>query len=340
MESMGKQKCYFLLTMDCERVQNKNSYPAGPLSWQESEKNIVAFGKISLKFGYKATFFAVPEAAEKHANTFKELIKSGHEIGLHLHPQTFRYGVNENLGNLPYEMQFRIIKDARDVFEDAMGFLPSSFRSGYFSASHDTFRALSALGFKRGSCVIPGRHLSGSGGNWKGWSGQCKYIDSYFEVPVTTRHCKKSLSWFFYLQSVKDLMIKGFFFAAVKKSVMPIYHMIRLVNSGASNFHGKNENEDFILDLRIENGENLVLRYVLTHQLNMMKRESDFPVLASFTHNYINYTDAHYGKHEFGISRKKCLVQVLDYLNNRKDISVKSMTLSELQNEYDKEFVK
>jgi len=334
--STGKQNCYFLLTMDCERVQKKNFYPAGPPSWKESENNIVAFGEIALKFGYKATFFAVPEAVEKHSNIFRELIKYGHEVGLHLHPETFRFGVNEYLGNLPYNMQFRIIKDARDVFSKAMGFLPSSFRPGFFSANHDTFRALTELGFRRGNCVIPGRYLSGTGGNWKGWYGQCSYINSYFEAPLTVRHYKKGLSWFFHLQSVMDTMINGFFFAAVKKSIIPVYNMIRHMNSGLNNFHIKNENKDFILDLRIENGEYLVLRYVVAPELNRVKRESDFPVLMSLTHNYINYTDAHYGKRELGISRKKCLVRMLDYLNNRKDVSVKSRTLDELQNEYDR----
>ena len=339
-ESMVEPKCYFLLTMDCERVQDKDSYPVGPLSWQESEENIVAFGGISLRFGYKATFFAVPEAAERHAGIFRELIRSGHEIGLHLHPDTFRYGVNENLGNLPYEAQFRIIKDARDVFKDAMGFLPTSFRSGYFSASCDTFRALSELGFKRGSCVIPGRHLSGSGGNWKEWSGQCKYIDRYFEAPVTAIQYKRSLSWLINLQSVKDLMANGFFFAAAKKSVIPIYRMIKPLDKGAGNVRNKNEKEALVLDLRIENGEDLALRYLLAPRLNMTKSGSDFPVLTSFTHNYVNYTGAHYGKHEYGVSRKICLEKILRYLNDRKDISVKPATLCELQNEYDKIFAK
>lgn len=339
MESVEKPKWHFLLTMDCERVQNKNSYPAGPLSWQESEENIVAFSKISLKFGYQATFFAVPEAAEKHASIFKEFMSSGHEVGLHLHPQTFRQGVNENLGNLPYETQYRIINDARDAFKNAMGFFPASFRSGYFSANRDTFRALAALGFKRGSCVVPGRHLPGSGGNWKGWSGQCKYIDSYFEVPVTTVSGKKISSRFFYLQGVKDLVNNGFFLAAVKKSLIPVYRMIRFANPRGS-LQGKNEKEDFVLDLKIENGENLVLPHIIIPQLNMGKNGLDFQVLTAVTHNYINYTDAHYGRHESGMSRKKCLVQMLAYLNDRKDISVKSMTLSELQNEFDQESVK
>jgi len=312
--------------MDCERIQNKGFYPAGPLSWRESEENIISFAQTALAFGYKATFFAVPEAAEQHADIFRGLIRCGHEVGLHLHPDTFRLGINEYLGNLPYNIQYKIIKDARDVFESAMGFLPTSFRSGYFSANQDTFRALEVLGFKGGSSVMPGRHLKESGSDWEGWPRCCHYINSYFEVPVTVRYVNRIMFGRFFVQTLVHLMIRGLFFTAIKKAAY--------LSSRNSTF--KTRNSKFLLDLRIENCEHTTLRGIIIAELKRMKKEEIFPVLTSLTHSYTNYTNRSHRKHDYGRSRSKCLMRLLGEMNNLQDITVKSMTLSELQNEYDR----
>lgn len=325
MKPVQQKICYFLLTMDCERVQNKDFYPTGPLSWEESERNIIAFGDTVQHYGFKATFFAVPEAVEQHANIFKQLIKSGHEVGLHLHPNTFRFGINEYLGNLPRDIQYTVLKEARDAFEGAMGYQPSSFRPGYFSANQDTFQVLEELNFKRGSSIFPGRHLLGSGGNWIGWLRHCQYINSYFDAPITVSYFHKILFGFYYVQNVIQLMARGFFFAAIRKAA--------ILKTVISKF--KVKKRQLLIDLRIENGEYLMFRRIIDAELNRMMQEGTFPVLTSLTHSYINYTDCSYGNHEQGRSRKKCLERILGYLNKHKDITIGSKTLSELQIEYD-----
>lgn len=320
---------YFLLTMDCERVPNKDFYPRGPLSWQESERNIIAFGETALEFGYKVTYFAVPEAVEQHADIFKRLINSGHEVGLHLHPHTFRFGINEHLANLPYDLQFKIIEEARDVFEGVMGFPPSTFRAGYFSANQDTFRALVELGFKRGSSSIPGRQSLQSGNYWKDWPRHCRYVNSYFEVPLTVHYANWAMFGTFCLQSLFPLMVRGLLLSAGRKA-------INLSKFSSMLSQRKNK---ILLDLRIDECEYSMLRKIILAEIRRMKEAKTFPIFNALTHSHVNYTDHSHRKDEYGRSRKKCLKHLLDYLNNLQDITIKSTTLGELQNEYDRQEV-
>ncbi len=325
-----KPKCYSLLSMDCERVQNKNTYPAGPLSWSESEVNIIGFAETASSCGHKATFFAVPEAAKAHSDIFSSLQSKGHEVGLHLHPQTFKNGTDANLATLSYKQQLSIIGEAHSAFENAMGFAPTSFRAGYFSANKDTFRVLSKLGFTRGSSVFPGRNSSECDSNWQGRSTQCSYEDNYFEAPLSTRPHSTNTSRQLYISQIKDLLNKGFYFEAAKKSAIPLYQKIR--------FPSTRRNDTKVLDLRIEHGASILLSHLIIPLLDNEIRDSTFPTLSSFTHNYVNFSGNNKKGSEYGVSRNKCLEQILTYLNDRNDILVTSLTLSQLHEEYDKMF--
>ncbi len=130
------------ITMDCERVQEKGVYPAGPESWGESIDNIFALADIVSDYNYRVIYYAVPEAAEAHVISFKDLKRDGHTIGLHLHSQTYRNGINANLGDLSYNTQYDLIANAYYDFKDALGFAPIHFRPGYFSHNIDTIRVI------------------------------------------------------------------------------------------------------------------------------------------------------------------------------------------------------
>ena len=67
-----------MLTMDCERVRDSEFYPAGPATWQESARNISAFADVAEEYGFRVTFFSVPEAVEAHGDLFKKLLALGH----------------------------------------------------------------------------------------------------------------------------------------------------------------------------------------------------------------------------------------------------------------------
>ena len=130
------------LTMDCETVQKRGVYPAGPESWWDSGINIWNFVDIVEFYGYTATFYVTPEAAEAHTDTFRALSEHGHKVGLHLHPQTYRNGIDSNLGGLSYDTQYQLIANAYHDFKAALGFAPIHFRPGCFSHNTDTIRVI------------------------------------------------------------------------------------------------------------------------------------------------------------------------------------------------------
>ncbi len=128
------------LTMDCETVQKRGVYPAGPESWEESAVNIWSFADIVESYDHTATFYATPEAAENHVDQFRALKKIGHKVGLHLHPQTYRDGIDSNLGDLSFMEQYSLMVNAYYDFKAALGFAPIHFRPGCFSHNEDTVR--------------------------------------------------------------------------------------------------------------------------------------------------------------------------------------------------------
>ena len=312
------------LTMDCERVRESEFYPAGPVSWEESARNIAAFAAIVEEYGCRATFFAVPEAVEAHVELFQRLIAAGHEVGLHLHPHTFRYGVNEYLGNLPYDRQFDIVREARDAFAAALGFPPTSFRPGHFSANADTFRILSSLGFLRGSSVIPGRHLTGTGGDWRNWPRRCQYVGSVFEVPVTVQHVHGGRFVAHAARHALRLASHGFVFDAVRNFVLAV--------SGGTNGSTKAAR---LVDLRIESGSYGLTRAVIDAEVTGIRASGLAGMLTAVTHSYVNYAAQDRGTREHGMSRRSHLRRMLADLKRRSDVVVTSRTLSGLQRDFD-----
>jgi hypothetical protein len=312
-----------MLTMDCERVRDNPFYPAGPASWDESERNITAFAEIASAHGFRVTYFAVPEAIEAHAGLFKALILSGHEVGLHLHPNSFRYGVNEYLANLPIDVQLSLLSDARDSFDAAMGFRPTSFRPGHFSANAGTFRALTSLGFQRTSAGIPGRHLRETGGDWSTWPRHCHYVEAIFEVPVTVHYLRGTL-----------LRLHGATYAlslARRRFVVEALRVAEGVFRGEAKF-GTVQGRALV-DLRIEEGSGGLLNEIITAEVDRMTDEP-LPMLAAVTHSYVNFSSADGGSREHGMSRRRHVTRMLQRLAPGSG-TFTSRTLSELQRDFD-----
>jgi len=314
-----------VLTMDCERVRTSQFYPAGPLSWEESARNISAFAGVVERHGCRATLFEVPEAIEAHADLFKQLLAAGHEVGLHLHPHTFRHGVNEYLGNLPEDRQAAILAEAKHAFEAAMGFAPTSFRPGHFSANADTFRILASLGFSRGSSGIPGRYRAGTGSDWRDWPRQCHYVGSVFEVPVTV-HRVPLARWRAYATwHALTLARRGFVVDALRGMAATVRGLgCDSVVQGTS-----------LVDLRIEDGGWSLIKEIVDAELARAGRAGQPAVLTAVTHSYVNYSAQDRGSSEYGMSRQRHLKRLFDYLGGRRNHAIESRTLSEVQRDFD-----
>jgi hypothetical protein len=151
--------------MDCEQLA-ADSLDGGPDDWALSERAIRGFAGELAAWGYRATFFIIPQTAERHAGLFLELQRAGFELGLHLHAPD--QGWPDHLGGLPAEVQREALAEAGDRWSQALGQAPRVFRGGNFSANDATFPLLAALGYTHASASSPRRRLLSRRAMWDG----------------------------------------------------------------------------------------------------------------------------------------------------------------------------
>lgn len=159
---------YIAFTMDGERIRAE-SPPGGPDTWELSEHALRGYAETLLVHGLPVTILPTPENAQRHASLHRELAAHGAEIGLHLHPESFLDGrYDRPLGAYDAGTQREILSKAADMVAQAVGARPTSFRSGNFSASDETFGLLADLGFTASSCSLPGRDIEHWAARWLG----------------------------------------------------------------------------------------------------------------------------------------------------------------------------
>ena len=154
------EKLYFNVSIDCEATQPAVNDPVLGCAAITGLAEIFANEKI------RGTFLVIPTDIEAHSNIYTEIKKSGHEVGLHLHPAA--QGYQEFLGVYDAKIQKKIISEAMDRFSQAMGYPPTAFCPGYVSANDSTYGVLEELGFEHGMCSIPGRILPQCVSLWAG----------------------------------------------------------------------------------------------------------------------------------------------------------------------------
>lgn len=187
---------FVTFTMDCERVQAYAYGLEGPVSWEMSESAIRGFAEVLGVRDLLGTFFVVPETAHKQRSLLLELEERGFELGMHYHPQLYRQaGYSDFLGGYSYEEQMKLLQEAREDWAQAFGRLPTSFRSGNFSANDATFRVLYELGLRQGSMSAPEREVTYYRAVWRGAPfyphhahPNFRLIEGdldFYEVPVT-----------------------------------------------------------------------------------------------------------------------------------------------------------
>jgi len=199
---MALKEVFVLFTMDCEPAKTDVSAHAlrmsrsGPKDYEESERSIRGYVEAVRAFGFSSTLFVHPEVAVKQRDLLLELQSRGVCLGLHLHPYKFGDGrYRRDLGAYSASEQYKLIKKAMTVWENALGQKPLYFRPGYFSANDNTFRVLQKLGFRGGSVSCPGRELLEHYSLWSGAEPyphranlnfrQLKGSSKFVEVPIS-----------------------------------------------------------------------------------------------------------------------------------------------------------
>ncbi len=132
------------------------------------------------KAGLRGTFLCIPSELSGQAALYRELEQRGHEIGLHLHPAD--QGYEEFLGIYDPEMQEKIIREAMNIFEQAMGRPPEGFCSGYGSGNDHTYPVLEKIGLRHGAVGIPTRVLPECCSVWAGMPLGAYYPHRYFRT--------------------------------------------------------------------------------------------------------------------------------------------------------------
>ena len=164
-------KLHVVITMDVE-PPTSDTHPAasGPGSWADSDRFIRGYVERAAESGLPVTFFIHPEVAVEQAGLFAELKERGCCVeGLHLHPWKFRDGkYRAHFGGLGEREMRSVVSEAISMWQTGMGRRPLYFRPGTFSGNDFMYQVLVDLGFRGGSCSIPGRIWPRMNAIWTG----------------------------------------------------------------------------------------------------------------------------------------------------------------------------
>ena len=163
---MARPKLFVTWTMDCETIQEESPATGGPETWDLAERSMRGYVESLAARGHTATLFLIPRLAEGLPTVVRELATAGADLGLHMHPQTTDFGYDRHLGQLPPDTQRDLLQQGRDRVAAVTGTIPTSYRSGCFSATWETFPILMDLGFTQGSVMLPGRNIPDVGAVW------------------------------------------------------------------------------------------------------------------------------------------------------------------------------
>lgn len=141
-------------------------------------------------YGVKGLFFV--DLAEAWDNGEKDIARvlmdiesSGHNTGVHIHPDHMSDQNRRFLWQYSYGEQKEIIRKCTDLYESILGKKPISFRAGRYGANRDTLHILDELGYKfdmsefygnRRCSITPPTHINKA----------CKVeLSELIEIPIT-----------------------------------------------------------------------------------------------------------------------------------------------------------
>ena len=151
-ERTVKPKLYVGLFVDCEATQPAIGDP------DLGRRADTGIAEVLESAGLRGTFHLLPTDAEANAPLYRDLLRRGHEIGLHVHPTAQGYE-QEFFGAYGPAEQRTILAEARDRVAAAIGSPPGSLCVGYASTNDHSYPIFVELGFRHGMTSIPTRVL-------------------------------------------------------------------------------------------------------------------------------------------------------------------------------------
>lgn len=164
---VSPEKVLLTITIDTECDHDKAWAKSDPLTFDSICEGIPnRLQPIFNDIGAIPTYLLTVEVLED-ANSVRALsaLSGTHELGTHLHagfiaPEkkyTNYAGVDgrEYQREYPAEVELAKLRNLTDLFELQFGYRPTSFRAGRFGAGSHTIAALSELGYKVDTSVVP-----------------------------------------------------------------------------------------------------------------------------------------------------------------------------------------
>jgi peptidoglycan/xylan/chitin deacetylase (PgdA/CDA1 family) len=166
---MTDKHLYVTVSVDCERIRAESYRNDGTASWEMGRRAVLGLAELLEAEGLKGTFLPTPATAERQAGLFHQVRAAGHEVGMQFHCDSFRDGrYAKVLGEYGLDEQRQILTEAKADWEAALGLPLLTYRSGYLSASNDTYPIVAELGVKTCSCCKPGRYRPEIAAWWYG----------------------------------------------------------------------------------------------------------------------------------------------------------------------------
>lgn len=160
-------KKYLVISIDVEPDCTYNWTYSSPLSFDGVKTGIRKilqpfFNRHGIVPTYLINNVVLEDAVS--VDVFRKL-EGNYELGTHLHPEFILpdkkfedYAGKKGEANscfYPPEVEFQKIKNITALFHQQLGYLPTSFRAGRFSAGSNTIKSLIALNYKVDTSVTP-----------------------------------------------------------------------------------------------------------------------------------------------------------------------------------------
>lgn len=109
--------------------------------------------KLFDRYGAKGLFFvdfaeAWDYGERKIESAVDSILRNGHDVGVHLHPDHMADKERRYLWQYSFEEQYEMISKCTELYEKIVGKRPLSFRAGRYGANNNTIRILNQLNYK------------------------------------------------------------------------------------------------------------------------------------------------------------------------------------------------
>lgn len=158
---------YFVVSIDVEPDCSPTWHYSNPLTFNGVKIGIKEIlHPLFRKYGIVPTYLINNVVLEDEASV--DILKNldgEYELGTHLHPEfiepqktIFEYAGSKGEANCCFydpTIEFEKIKNITLLFEEKLGYKPTSFRAGRFSAGSNTIKSLIELGYKVDTSITP-----------------------------------------------------------------------------------------------------------------------------------------------------------------------------------------